>query len=98
MVDKKYIFLEVSEVYDEIKDDAKSVISADKISNPITETEFALQSISSGGQSRKLPPEKLLLKKGLLFTYSKEGTIYDKKQQSMVNGNIFSRPWYKKIR
>ena len=72
------------------------VLSSDKISNEITSNEYALNLISGGGQSRKLPPQKLFFKNNKLFTFSKTGKIQNKRIKSLMNPMVNSKPWFEK--
>lgn len=95
----KYIYLSTVEVKDTLRIDNKIqlVLSPDKISNQISNIEYFASSISGGGQSRSLPPNKLILKDKVLFTFFKSGKIRNKKEKSMMDGNIYSKPWFEKI-
>ena len=93
-----HIYLNLNEVKDSLKSENKveMVLSSDKISNEITNNQYALSSISGGGQSRNLPPEKLFLKDNKLFTLSKSGAIQNKKVKSLMNPKVNSKPWFEK--
>jgi hypothetical protein len=95
---KKYIYLKINEIKDTLKTNNKIelVLSNDKISNAISSEEQVMNSISGGGQSRNVPSKKLLVKNQKLFPYSKAGKIQNKKLQSLMNGNTFSKPWFEK--
>lgn len=94
----KYIFLKLNEIKDTLKskNTVEMVLSADRISNEITNNEHALNLISGGGQSRNLPPKRLLFKDNKLFTFSKTGQIQYRKIKSLVNPMITSKPWFEK--
>lgn len=96
---KKHIYLKINEIKDtlKIKNTVELVLSNDKISNTITNEEHAMNSISGGMQSRNLPPKKFLIKNEKLFPYSKSGNVQNKKLQSMMDGKIFSKPWFEKL-
>jgi len=96
--DSKYIFLKLNEIKDTLKskNTVEMVLSADRISNEITDNEYALNLISGGGQSRNLPPKRLLFKDNKLFTFSKTGQIQYRKIKSLVNPMITSKPWFEK--
>ncbi|WEK70614.1 MAG: hypothetical protein P0Y62_03455 [Candidatus Chryseobacterium colombiense] len=95
----KYIHLTTNEIKDTLKNQNKIelVLSNDRKSNKITNEEQAMNSISGGGQSRNLPPKKLLIKNQKLFPYSKSGEIQSKRLQSLMDRNIFSKPWFEKV-
>lgn len=94
----KYIYLIINEIKDTLKTQNRIelVLSSDKISNAITNQEQAINLISGGGQSRNLPPEKLLIKNQKLFPYSKVGEVKNKKLRSLMNKNTFAKPWFEK--
>lgn len=95
----KYIYLNITEIKDtlHIENKINFVLSNDKISNEITNQEHVINLISGGGQSRKLPSKKLLIRNGKLYTYTKEGKIQSKKQKSLMIGNAYSKPWFEKM-
>lgn len=95
---EKYIYLTLNEVKDTLKTEngIELVLSNDKTSNEITNQEHIINLISGGGQSRHLPPKKLRIRKGKLYTYSKEGKIQNKKIKSVMNTNILLKPWFAK--
>lgn len=95
----KFIALKIKEIKDSIvtKDNIDIVLSSDKISNEITYQENILNSISGGGQSRHLPPNKLIFKDNKLYTYSESGKIQNKKLQSAMNANKLAKPWFEKV-
>lgn len=94
----KNIYLKVNEIKDAVKSDNKieMVLSSDKISNEITTNEYALNLISGGGQSRKLPPKKLFCKDNKLFTFSKTGKIQNEKIKSLIKPTVNLKPWFEK--
>ncbi|UFH32390.1 hypothetical protein LNP04_01400 [Chryseobacterium sp. C-71] len=94
----KYIYLKLNEIKDTLKSENKveMVLSSDKISNEITNNEYALNVISGGIQSRNLPPKKLLFKDNKLFTFSKTGKIQNKKIKSLMSPIVNSKPWFEK--
>ncbi len=96
---KEKIYLKVKEIKDTLKTQNKIelVLSNDKISNEIANEEHIMNLLAGGGQSRSLPPKKLLLKNQLLFPYSKTGEVQNKKVRSLMDGSIFSKPWFEKI-
>lgn len=95
---EKNIYLTVNEINDTLKSDNKIrlVLSSDKISNEIKNEEYALTEISGGGQSRKLPPKKLIIGNGNLYSYSGDGKIQNKKLPSVMTANVLSKPWFEK--
>ena len=95
---KNEILLEIIEVKDTVIIDNKIllVLSDDKISNQITQQESVISSIASGGQSRSLPPKRLLVKRNKLYTFSKDDEILDEKVQSILDGNLMVKPWFEK--
>lgn len=95
---KNEILLEIIEVKDTIimKNEVRLVLSSDKISNRITSLEDISNSLSSGGQSRSLPPKRLLVKRNKLYTFSKDDEIRDEKVQSILDGNLMVKPWFEK--
>ena len=96
IIDKKYLILTVIEVKDKIIGKNQYVLSRDKVSDSITLQNYAIFSISGGGQSRSLPSKKFLIKNGILYPYSKYGILQDTKKQSLMNGNIMGKPWFEK--
>lgn len=94
----RYICLTVNEIQDTLKSDSKFevVLSPDKISNEIDNDHHILNLISSGGQSRSLPPKKLLLKNKKLFAFNKSGKIQNKKIKSILRTKVKSKPWFEK--
>lgn len=95
----KYLYLKINEIKDTLKTQNKIelVLSIDRKSNEATNDQKIINALSGGGQSRHLPPKKLLLDNQKLFPYSKTGELQDKKLQSLMNGNSFSKPWFEKI-
>ncbi|WP_139420286.1 hypothetical protein [Chryseobacterium mulctrae] len=95
----KYIYLSTVEVKDTLRLNNKIqlVLSRDRISNQTSNIEYFASSISGGGQSRSLPPNKLILKDKVLFTFFKSGKIRNKREKSMMDANIYSKPWFEKI-
>jgi hypothetical protein len=63
----------------------------------LSNIQYVTSSISGGGQRRSLPPKKLILKDKELFTFFKSGKIRNKKEKSIMNANIYSKPWFEKI-
>lgn len=96
IIDKKYLILNVIEVKDKIIGENRFVLSRDRISDSITLQNYAIYSLSGGGQSRSPPSKKFLIKNGILYPYSKDGILQDTKKQSLMNGNIMSKPWFEK--
>lgn len=96
---KNEILLEIIEIKDTVIIDNKIllVLSNDKISNQITHQESIISSIAGGGQSRSLPPKKLLVRRNKLYSFSQDDEILDEKVQSMLNGNIMAKPWFEKV-
>lgn len=94
----KYIYLKLNEIKDTLKSDNKieMVLSSDKVSNKLTNNEYALNLISGGGQSRNLPPKKLFFKDNKLFTFSNTGKLQNKKIRSVTNEKVNSKPWFEK--
>lgn len=94
----KYIYLTIDEIKDTLKTENKIelVLSSDKISNEITNHEYVINILSGGGQSRNLPPKKLRIQKEKLYTFSKEGSIQNKKLRSVMNANAFLKPWFER--
>lgn len=97
---EKYLSLTVTEVRDTLKveNNKELVLSSDKISNTITNQDYTLAQISGGGQSRNIPPQKLFISGKKLYKFSKEGKLLDKKIPSTLNANLFTEPWFRKIR
>lgn len=96
---QKFIILIVHEIMDTLKvnDSYKLVLSDDKISNEINNESHVIHLISGGGQSRKFPPKKLLIKNDKLYTYSKNNRIQRRKLKSIMNGNRYMKPWFEKL-
>lgn len=65
----KYLYLKINEIKDTLRTQNKIelVLSIDRKSNEITNIEKVMSLISGGGQSRHLPPKKLLLDNQKLF-------------------------------
>ena len=97
--DKNEIKLFKKEIFDTIKDNDKIelVLSTSEFSQTTTSKKFALNSISGGGQSRKLIPENLIFKNGKIFTFSSSGKIQNKKISTSLNSKQKSKPWFEKI-
>ena len=94
----KNVFLDVAEVRDSVLLNGKveMVLSSDRISNKITNEEYALSLISAGGQSRNPLNLKYLLSRGKLYTFSKDGKLRNEKIKSFSNSNKFFKPWFEK--
>lgn len=95
--DNQNIYLTINEIMDTVKEDGKSVLSEDKISNTITQMDYVLQSITSGGQSRNPPPKKLLIKGKILYPYFNDGKLRDQKEPSPMNGTLKGKPWFERV-
>jgi len=95
---KEYVYLRINEIKDTLKTNNKIelVLSDNEVSNEIEQEKKVMNLISGGGQSRKLPPEKLLIKNHKLFPYSKTGKVQNKKLQSPMNRSTFLKPWFEK--
>lgn len=94
----KFIYLKINEIKDTliVKDELKMVLSYDKISNTILHNEYITNIVSSGGQSRKLPPNRLLFKDGIIYTYSKKDKIQNKKTKGLIDKSVLVKPWFEK--
>ncbi|KQS89801.1 hypothetical protein ASG21_15100 [Chryseobacterium sp. Leaf394] len=95
--DNQNIYLTINEIMDTVKEDGKSVLSEDKISNTITQMDYVLQSITSGGQSRNPPLKKFLIKGKILYPYFKDGKLRDQKEPSPINGTLKGKPWFERV-
>ncbi|MFA7617246.1 MAG: hypothetical protein WCY16_11765 [Weeksellaceae bacterium] len=95
---EKYIYLTIIEVMDtlEVNGKIELVLSDDKISNKILNDDYVINILSGGGQSRKLPPKKLLIKNEKLYPFTDKNQIQKKKIKSLLNGNQLLKPWFEK--
>ncbi|PWJ30594.1 hypothetical protein [Sediminitomix flava] len=74
------------------------VLSMDDISNRIEASEFIVNSISGGGQSRKEPPFELIIRKNKLFHVNSKGKADRKKRRGIMNSSKKLKPYYFKIK
>ena len=71
------------------------VYSIDSNSNKITQVDYAMNLLSSGGQNKVPPPIKLFYKKNKLIAIGENGKLIKKKVRGFGTKNKY-RPWYLK--
>ncbi len=93
------LYLHMTPIYDTFSQTNKNgviidtlVLSSNEISERISQTQFVTGLISSGGQNRKLYPEKLVFRKGRLYKIQ-NGKLVTKKQRVFWT-NEKRAPWF----
>jgi hypothetical protein len=92
------IYLNFITVYDTLKRENKSdtlVISIDNLPNSISEQEFAINSIISGGQKSDGITERLYIKGKRLYLVSKNGHLNKGKFKGLVDNKKYPTYYYK---
>lgn len=69
------------------------VLSLNEISQKVTEEQFAVNQISSGGQLLEYVPTKLLYRKKRLYTFKRNGKIRKSKMKGILTKKKFV-PWF----
>ena len=103
--EKGTIILEPTYIYDTliVKDADENfvkdslVFSIDSNSNKISQVDYALNLLSSGGQNKVPPPIKLFYKKNKLIVIGENGKLIKKKVRGFWTKKKY-RPWYIKIK
>ena len=86
------IFLKVIPIMDTLKIEKNNkysdslILSSDQKASLVENNEFVTSTLSSGGQNRQKPPQKLLIKNGKLFRFTDNNEI-DKKKHLQLGGN-----------
>ncbi len=92
------IYLKVINVYDTLlqPNGDTLVLSMDEKPNRIDGQQFAISTLSGGGQNRVDVPSKLCYKGRRLFLMTKDGTLVRKKVYGMSRQKKYP-PWYKLV-
>ena len=73
------------------------VLSPDKFANRIEFSDYAISTISSGGQNRTKPPLKLYWKKNRLYRINRNGTLDLRKVNAFGNDKKYKTYFLKEI-